>query len=505
VTEAVRLGHAEVYKPGNEAAATPDLFIPSDDLASVAFNDRINRRKDTGTVAVHNDDGSYSAGDPRVDSGDLIRFYTAFRDDSVHYPDGDAVGGAFGDGGFGGRRRRWTAMVRDVELSYEGPDTSTLTLNCDDFAFAVLSLRRVFNAFEDTAISGSEAAILDTLLANNAPEVDRSGIQTVGETTSATYDGTNLLEAAVSLTSRANAVMRADDTGLEFRPLADLRATPRLAPSGADVSAFTSTFSDTGVANQVRVDGGKDRSVDDEQPTQDGYASVDQSNRLTFRVSTRKSNINRLELWTRPTGSEEDVVVRLQKDAGGQPVDVTDEESDIDTAQLSHEFLAADGFTTFIFGSNHTLPEPNPWVIIETDGDGGQDIGVDTSQTSASGDPLAAYRAYFEYDLTVRQTDTASTRQYRLREARISKDNIATLEEAYDVAGEKIDHDSTPEQTVEFAADTLALHEVQAGDVLELDFPRERVAGDYIVTERSDTYGGMVVSTDLTVTAVDNL
>lgn len=504
MTEVLNHAHVEVYKPSNDSDDTFDLFVPGDDLAGANFSDRINRRKDTGKVVLHNDHGDYSTGDPRIDSGDRLKIYVALKNDSLRYPEGENIGGNFGEGGYGGVRHRWEAMVRDVEHDYQSPNRSLMTLSCEDFVFGVMSMRTVFNAYEDTDISGHSEAILNEVVRHNAPEIDRSKIKDVNTVTSATFDGTDLLEVAISLTRRADAVMKARKQHLVFEPLSDRTGTPRFTFAGDDLGAFTSSFKDAGVANQIRVDGGVDRAIDDEQLTQDGWETVTESNRLTFRASTRKSNLNRIELWTDPrrTDSDEAVIVRLQKDDGGAPVAIGDTESDIDSSQLDAAFLAHDDFTTFIFGRNHTLPEPNPWVIVESDGAAGQDIGVDTSQTSASGDPLAAYKAWFEYQISVRRTDPDSVDNYRERDHRFTRDNIETLEEALDVAQEKINHDAVPEQVVEASGETLRAHELRSGDVVDLGYARERAEGEYIVTERTDDYNGVELRTDLKFTEV---
>jgi hypothetical protein len=62
-----------------------------------------------------------------------------------------------------------------------------------------------------------------------------------------------------------------------------------------------------------------------------------------------------------------------------------------------------------------------------------------------------------------------------------------------------------PEQTVEAPAEALTLHEVRAGDAVELDFPRERASGTYLVAERADSYSGNTLETDLTFQEIESV
>lgn len=476
----------EVRKPGSE---TTDFKIPVEDIQGVDHSMRIGKRKDSGNIALSNDEGQYSD-ENEITSGDELRFWVTMADYIVEWGER-----SWGDGAWGGERDRWTAMVRDREFEYISPGISNLKITCEDFVFSVASKRTVFNSYEDTQISGTSDSLLESLIDNNAAEIGKDRIDEISATTSMTIDGTKLHDVFNEIADRADAVMSQRRNDLIFKEVSSI--TPKFDLLGTEIGRLSTRETDTGLVNEVRVDGGESHSVDDEQPTQDTYTTVTSDNRATFQVSTRKSAISRIEIWTRSTGSEESVTVRIQKDDGGAPVDVTDTSSDIDSVTYDHRFVSNDDFTTFIL-NEHTLPEPNPWIIVETDGSEGQDIGTDSSGN-------VAYRSYYSFDITVREVSRSSINKYRRREGRINADAVSSVKEANDIAHARLDHDSVPEHTVQAEADSSRVHQLVPADVVTLDFPREKAVGDYIVTERSDTYDGSLLETTITLQEVSSL
>lgn len=480
----------DVFKPGNNSWDSPDLVVPDDDIGGVELTERINRRKDDGSVTIHNDHGEYSsASEVEITPGDRLVFYVEVDIDIDAWGDG-----VWGEGGWGGEHLRWTALVRDREFKRHSANHSQLVLACEDFVFGVLAMRNVYNVWENERID----TILDTIIPREAPEVNRRATD-LPTTTTINADGTDLLELVATLQRRANAYAYADRNDLVVKPVADL--SPAFTVQGDDIGLLSAREFDAGVVNRVRVDGGEARAKDDTQTTQGGYVTVTQSSREQFRVDTRKSAIDRLELWTRTTGAEESITVRVQKDIGdgSGPVAPDDSTSDIASKTLSHEFLASDGYTTFLFG-NHTLPEPRPWILVETDGDTGQDIGTDGATT-----PTPTYKSWYRYNVTVQKSNRQSQNAYRLREERIKAQSIESIDGALEVADEKLNHDAHPDHDVEAPADSVRTHELQVGDCVRMDFPRENTVGEYIITERSDSYTGTVLDTSLKAQEISTL
>ena len=456
-----------VFKPTNDTDVA-DATIPSSDLNSVSINSRVQNLVDTGSVKLDNDRGAYSG---VVTSGDRLEFRTRIEGE-------DALS------------RRWTGLVRPVTYDKTGPASGTLDLRVDDFVFGLLDIRSVVNAFEGKPISGNADAILNRILANNAPEVDRSQIVDVGESVNVVWNATSLLEAVSELADRGDAVASADDTSLVFRPISDIPV--EFALQSSDKGLHTVKENDDSMANQVRVEGGTGVQVDEEQTTQDGWTTVSDSNRVTVQLGTRKSEVTRLELWTDPTrtGSGDNLVARLQADDGGAPAAVNSTESDIARKELSADFLAQDDWTTFLM-PDHTLPDPNPWLILESAGSAGQAVGVDSSTT------VPAYRAYYPYPLATILEDTGSIAEYRRREKTIRKETLKTRQQTNEVAKASLRHSAMPERTIEFPAESVRAHNLDPGEVIFVDEPDENFVGNAVVLEKRDRYDGVHLSTTI--------
>jgi len=465
----------DVFKPTNDGDV-PDLTIPGSDLNSVSINSRVQNLVDTGSIELDNDRGAYSG---VVTSGDRLEFQTRLE-------------------GEGGLSRRWTGLVRPVTYEKTGATTGTLDLRVDDFVFGVLDMRVVVNAFEGASISGDPDAILNRILANNAPEVDRSQIQDVGESVNVVWNASSLLEAVSELADRGDAVASADHRSLVFQSISDIPV--KFALDSSDKGLHSVKEKDDSLANEVRVEGGTGVQVDEEQTTRDGWTTVSDSNRIVHQLGTRKSEVARLELWTDPgrTGSGDNLVARLQADDGGEPKAVDSTESDIASKQLPSDFLAGDDWTTFLI-PEHTLPDRNPWLILESAGGTGQDVAVDTSTDAP------AYRAYYPYPLATILADEGSVAEYRRREKPIRKETLKTRQQTNEVAKASLRHSAQPERTIEFPAESVRAHNLDPGEVIFVEEPDENFVGNAVVLEKRDRYDGVHLSTTIVAQEVGTI
>lgn len=453
----------EVFKPTNDGDV-PDTTIPGSDIDSLTINSRVQDLIDTGRITLDNDGGAYTG---LVTSGYRLRFSTQL--------DGE-----------NGLTHRWTGIARPVKYDKTGPVTGSLELRVDDFVFGVMDMRTVVNAFEADPIAGTADAVLNRILTNNAPEIDRSRIATIDTTVDVVWNGKPLIEAVRELADRADAIASMDDTSLVFRRLRDL--SREFSLTSADKGLHTVEENDDRLANEVRVEGGTGVEIDDEQTTHDSTETVTETNRVETRIRTRKSTVARVEVWTEPTGSGDNVVVRLHPDEGGAPKAPESRESDIARKTLSSDFLENGDWTTFLMPS-HTLPDRDPWLIIESEGETGQDVGVE----AASGD--AAYRAYYPYPLATILADDGSIQEYRRREKTIRKETLKTRTQTKGVARAEIRHSKDPERTITFPAESVRAHNLKPGEVIGVDEPDERFVGDAVVVEKRDSYDGVNLST----------
>jgi hypothetical protein len=473
MTRNVAAAELEVYTPAN-SGTDPDTVIPGVDVEQLTINSRLQDLIDTGRIALTNDRGTYT---DAITSGDRLRFKTQLDGE-------DALS------------HRWTGLARPVTHAQTGPTTTQLELRVDDFVFGVLDMRSVVNAFEGDPIAGSEDAVLNRILKRNAPEIDRSQIATVSEEVNIVWTGKSLLDAVRDLADRADAIVSQDETSLVFERLGTASTEWTLTP--ADKGLHKVKENDDSLANEIRVEGGEGVEIDAEQTTVDGYETVSDGNRIQTQIRTRKSEVTRIELWTRTTGSGDNVVVRLQADQDGAPKDPSSRESDIARKTLSSDFLANDDWTTFLL-PEHKLPDRDPWLMIESDGSTGQEIGVDT----ASSDP--AHRAYYPYPLATILSDADSIDEYRRRERIIQKDSLKTRQQTNEVAKSAIRHSRKPARTIEFPAESVRAHNLKPGDVIGVDEPAERAVGNFVVVERRDSYGGVNLTTDIVAQDIDTI
>lgn len=473
-----------------------DFEVDGENVESVQVSRRINRRKDEGTIVINNDDGQFSQGGRQIQTGDRVDVFIAPQQAPLTWSEEFS---GWGYGGWGGYFRAWSAFVKSPTYTREGPTMSSLSLEGTDYVFGILSNRIVFDAYESRQIAGAEDAILESVVGREAPEIDLSQVGEVAQTTSIVADGTNLLEFVIKLARRAGCVLWGYRDRLVFTPLEDLSPKFTVDPS-SDIGNPEHTYDGGSLRNVVRVDGGTDHATADEmqQTVQDGYTTVTESNRAMFQVTSRKSQLERVELWTDTTGSEESISIRIQKNDGGAPVEPDNTDSDVDSKQLSYEFLADDGFTSFLM-NDETLPSPDPWVLVETDGPEGQRIGVDTS----TGTP--AYIAHYPFPVSTQVRDGDSIEDHTRIEKRVKKNNLNSLDAARDLAQQHLDHDKAPESEASAEALSRRAHNLEPGEIVTFDMARERLVGDYIVRESEDTFEGNTYHTTLKTQDVESL
>lgn len=484
-----------VYHPG---ASDPHLVIngaeDEGDFAGADVSSRIQEWIDTASFDLYNHHGDYSG---EITHGDKLVFEWTTRSGTrltdARYGH-TRYGYARAGGHAGYETDSWTGMVTGtLTHTQHGGGQLTTSVEAADFVFAVLGSRLVYDSFEDRQVAGTADSIVNTVVADEAPEIDLDGVATVDQALDTFADGTNLLEFLVEIARESDSILAADGESLIFKPMSDV--TPEFELRTEHFGTGETRATDDGLRNDIRVDGGTDYDLDEAQTTQDAYQTVTESNRLTYQLTTRKAQLDRVEVWTRPTGSEEAVTVRLQKDSGGAPVAPDDTQSDLVNKQLAHHFLADGDFTTFLLGE-HTLPEPAPWLIIESGGTDGQDIGID----SATGNPT--FRSHYQFPVAVKVNEPDSVRQFRRREDAIQKENISTMGAARSIGDAALAHDSRPERELSVDAQSPRAHRLRPGEVVATEFPRLTVDGEYIVTERSDTYAGSTLETDLTLQEV---
>lgn len=474
-------GRVEVYKPDNQddsATATPDHVVESPDLRAVSVKGRIQESADVAKVLLNNPDGEYTGA---ITSGDKLVFSVDISTGGEGSPESQWGESSYGQASYGGGEanstvRRWVGLATSPRPKRTGPTTRRIEIDAQDFVFGVMNLgRHVDNAFRDRPVS----EIARTIINDEAPELDTSGIEDFGVNYSTEFVGTPLIDAVTELANEVDAVLTSEGETVVMKRA---EAVPTLWEATEDDFAlpWEVDIVDDQLYNYVRIEGGTGNYVGDKQETQSGYTTVAESSRLQHQLDLSKSRIDAVELWTRTTGSGENVFVRIQEDKGGSPPAPGNSQNDLVNLKIDSQFLDDDGFTTFNLKRTN-LPATDAWLLVESGGTNGQDIGVNGSGTPA-------FRAYCHYPIIGQNSDQSSIDEYRRREHRISDDSIVSTDAALSLAQSKVRHHNLPRH--EFSADaaTRRAHNLRPGNAVRLPFEKDAASGTFLVAERQDKY-----------------
>jgi hypothetical protein len=470
--EQLRDVELQAFKPG---AASPFLTL-TDSLQSVSATESAQDVLDSVSVTLEST-GRPLSGD-RITSGDRLEFRTRLAGEQS-------------------LTTRFVAMARDItdELT-AGGGVRNIDIEASDFVFSVLSFRTSDGGFD--AVDAGD--VVDSLVADDVPEVGRSQIETVGRDVTISVNGRKTLDViSQDLAPAGDALLVQDGTDLVFKSLN--RVTPQFNLTLDDLHTPVSVQRvDDELINRVRVDGGIDSALDDEQPTQTGTVRVTDSSRQTFQISSRKSEIDSVQIFTvKDSTADNGLVVRLQAARNGSTVDPTDTESDVARRELAPEFIAQNGFTEFLLPAHDLAPAEDPFVIVEGAGSTGHEIGTD-------GNGSVTFKAFFPFPLLARASSGESVTEFRRRDLRRRDEQLESEQAVQDAAQAALRHRAEPKRRLNAAAATPRAHRLRPGEAVRVsDVPVADVSGDYIVTERATSFDGVRLDTELTFEDADTL
>lgn len=480
------------YQPGS---TSPDYQIPGSHIFSFDIEQKVGDLKDTGKIAIDNRNDRYTN---IMDHGDKVELFVAVSDT-------DSSGNSYGNASYGGSSiggkaegRVWTGLTRDIEINYDGAGHSTLQVDVEDFVFAVMSFRRVYNEWRNRQIVGSNG-IINEVLTDECPSIDQSYLPDRQEQTSIGIFGENVRELVGEVSLRIPLVPFSDHESLRLEHPDTMQPEFEMEPRDWGTMKYGSK--DENLNTLVRVRGGTGTQVDDEQLTQDGTVTVTDSNFATQRIETRKSFISDIDLYTQADREGEDIIVRLQKDAGdgSGPIAPGDDTSDIASRRLPNEFLSVDDFTLFSLPNDeeNILPEPDPWMIVQTDGSEGQDIGINSATDEI------AYRAFYPYPIVIEQDDVQNSEEYRRRDGEVNKKSIVTFEAARDRARSYLQDNALPTETVQIDAHSVRMHDHGIGEVIRID--TTPATGSFVAMEKKDHYEQNQLETEFSLQSLQSL
>jgi hypothetical protein len=465
--EQLRAAELQAFKPG----ATSPFLTLTDSLQSVSATESAQDVIDSASITLESTGRPLSG--ERITSGDRLEFRTRLADEQS-------------------LTTRSVLLARDItdELT-AGGGVRNIDIEATDFVFTVLSFRTSDGSFE--AVDAGDVA--NSLIAEDCPEIGRSQIETVGRDVTLTVNGRKTLDiVSQDLAPVGDALVAQDGTDLVFRPLEDVSSKFSLVPDDLHTPIGVQRIDDE-LINRVRVDGGTDSALDDEQPTQSATVRVTDSSRQTFQIDSRKSEIDSVEIFTvKDTTASEGLIVRLQAARNGSAVDPTDTESDVARRELAPDFIADNGFTEFLLPAHDLAPAEDPFVIIEGAGSTGHEI-----KTDGSTPPTPTFRAFFPFPLLARATAGDSVTEFRRRELRRRDDQLSSEQAVQDTTQSLLRHRTEPKRRVSAAAATPRAHRLQPGEAVDMSaIPVDDVTGDYLVTERQTAFDGVRLDTELT-------
>jgi len=476
MTRTVVDAELRVFEPGNTSTSPSDAdaTIPDTDIGYVNIENRLQSVKDTAKIELDNDGASYT---DSVDIGDRVQFRTRLEGESS-------------------LSHRWTGMVRPMSHTVTGPASQDLELTLEDFVFAVFSMRFTTESFDEVQVSGTSSSIVDTLLRENASEIGTSRVDTVTRGLSVQYQRTNLLEAFRRIREQTPVVMASDGVDFVFTERSSLSTEFELDSSDR-IGEWSHEETDKNMANEVLIDGVRDTGLDVEQTSYDSTERVTDSNRRTQQVNVRKGEIAGVSINVDPYDPDDALVVRLQANDSGSPKAPGNKNSDLARSKIPASEVT-DGMNYVPMPENN-LPNPDPHVLIESDGSGGHDVRYDSSTNET------AYRIFYYYPIVVGARSNSSITQYRRREGRYRRESVVGESEGENVVQGIIARRQTPGGEVSFTADSLRAHNVRPREVIDVDESTVDANGNYVVTSVVDTYDGLRLRTEVTAKTRENV
>lgn len=447
----------------DDPTVDPSVVIDGRDAESISIQARAQDVKDEAKFVVHYPEYSTDEYDIRV--GDRVELRA-----ELESPGGAAYGTSPYGSAYGSIPPiEWMGRVLPVDRTREHVARGTIQSDATDYVGAILSNRTISKSWIDTDVG----AVIRDICERKASEVDASNVPDLGVSTDVFFSSRDCWDGVQDLASRADCMVYADGVALHVEPIGG--HSVEFAMNRDDYVLPWSTNTSDDIKNVVRVESGVTGEVEQEQLTQDDWQRVTATNRLTHQIRTRKSAVHSIDIYVDGVADGESLRVRLQADENGAPIAINDEDSDIERAEWDGADLPNGGFRRLFFGE-HSVPERDTWMIVETDGDTGHDIGVD-----ANGVPT--YRSYYPHPVQVEVSDPESIEQYGEREIPVPKQNLATLTAARDAAFGELARRAYPSKTIEFEADSPRAHLLEPGDWISVDEPAEDAVGEFAVVE----------------------
>lgn len=353
--------------------------------------------------------------------------------------------------GEGSKTRKWRGKVDNILFDgFGGSGTNVITITCIDFVYWTL-----INEVQDIDVTATKPGqiIKDAIDAISGAPIDTTNIDvSIGTATDYKKEGITILQLIEDLRENLNANFWSEVPNLAFfktRASVNSNVTLTTSEIGGD---FKATKDGSTILNDVTVNGSVEVSNFQSQETQTATATITSSTRKTVKltVGAGVDEIPRADVFldnSVQTGTE-NYIARLQQDngAGTAPIAESDSTQDIASVLLPHAFAAAGGFATFLF-PRHQLDavEREYWLIMETDGAVGEDVGTDGSGN-------LVYKVFAKTRIAATATDATSITAFGVRKHVVDDPSINTTTWAQSIADGFVAKWKDPFKTLKFTA-----------------------------------------------------
>jgi|GEM_PF-3642497 len=468
-----------IFSPGN-TTTSPDVTVPYDKVRSAQFTTNAGPSRDSGAVEIYDQEATYRD-DLDIDLNSRVELWARLVDEPS-------------------MSRRFTGLVKRSVPTVERNLRQILRLELEDWVCGILGDRTVADAFDRMPVAGSSTAIIDTIVGNEAPEIDLSALSgTVNDERSAQFNDTNLLEAVKEAADLVGAAIGSDGLKLLVRYRSDF--TPTLTLGVEDVVLPVSLpVSKDDYANRVIVRGGRGARASVGQTTQNDYVLATESAFLTQELSPKYPSIPRVDVWTRTTGSDESLTVRIQPDDSGSPVAPDDRTADIGRATVPGGELTDGGWTTFRVGADEV--PATAWMIVESSQSQGQEVGY--NDTSGDGtyqnDEDITYQLFESYPISAQATNQYEIGLRGRVDRRVQGNDIDTVAAAKDLATTLQQTAQNPTRQGDFEADSVRAHNLQPLDAIKIGVPYLDASGTHVVTRVEHEFEENLLTTEFDTT-----
>jgi hypothetical protein len=490
-----------------------DFEVDGTNILAASMKEKAGSARSSGSMTLDNEDGRFTSGSKPIHIKDKVTLLLQTSEANTKFGVGP-----FGTETFGGTVETTDYMVTTATRNRQGGSPEEVEIRLVDYVTGVMSDRDVDFTETRRPISGSPGGVLNQVLRDHAPEIDRSKLPDLPQEIDYFAQGKKLNKvigeiADIAAQYYGPIIFYGENSALRFVVLDELvdRFDTPMTPDDFAGEPVSET-SERGMVNNIRVVGGIDdrENITDEQTQVDDYVTVSPTNRLETPLETTKSEISRFEVYTyAPDGSGDEVDngvrVRIQiaDKQDSAPKDPTDDDADIINSAEQKVAYETDGFTGFLMGQ-HNIPDREIWMIIDSkDGPAGYDVGV---QTDADGNVIApAFKAHFPKPVGVEKDIDDSVDKYGQIDGRIQNDALATGEAVRSVAEAKLSRSAYPTQRFEpELLDSARANDLDIGDKVTIKgYEDIMVQGQYVVSGLNYTIDGFKMKTEATFEGVD--